>query len=131
MESIDVKNYKLNAMTWRKLFDGWTTPCKIIKVYDGDTFHCVFNLPTSEKQLYWASCRLKRVSAPELRRKDRLGEIVRDKVENRWLGQECTLKFEDVCIGSFGRPLVELYDEHGDSINDWIIKLDGVQKYNA
>lgn len=72
--------------------EGVRAKAKVVKVYDGDTFKCVFGLPElfGGRQYLW-TCRVVGIDTPELRRagpqekawgiaaRDRMRELIMDK----------------------------------------------------
>ena len=72
--------------------EGVRTKAKVVKVYDGDTFKCVFGLPElfGGRQYLW-TCRVAGIDTPELRRagpqekawgiaaRNRMRELIMDK----------------------------------------------------
>jgi micrococcal nuclease len=92
---------------------------KIVKVYDGDTVTAVvdlgFNVSVTEK------IRLYGLDTPEIRGEERAdGLISRDRLRERILDQEVTIKTFKDKKGKYGRYIAEIFlgDEN---INEWLI----------
>lgn len=106
--------------------NGRTANAKIVKVYDGDTVHAVFDC---FGQYYKWKCRLAHIDTPEMRSKDaeqkRLAYVARDKLAEQILGRVVVLHcFE---FDKYGRLLVEIDmpDQTQLKVHQWMI----AQKY--
>jgi len=92
---------------------------RIVKVYDGDTVTAVvdlgFNVSVTEK------LRLHGLDTPEIRGEERPdGLISRDRLRERILDQEVTIKTFKDKKGKYGRYIAEIYLEE-ENINEWLI----------
>lgn len=107
--------------------DGETFVAKVVDVYDGDTFKCIFKFRGTYDK--W-TCRIIGINAPEIRTKNlqekEKGYIARDKLREFILDKDVTLKCSK--FGKYGRLLVKV--EHDDiDIGDKLIELGLVVPY--
>jgi endonuclease YncB( thermonuclease family) len=108
---------------------GLNTKGKIVKVYDGDTVHCVFPFMG---QLFKWHVRIAHVDTPELKTKNlqekERGYITRDKLIE-FIGD----KVVDVnCLDfdKYGRVLAEL-TYNGVRVDEWLIQNGYAHKYEG
>ena len=124
-------------------------PCKVIKVYDGDSLTLAWQDATREGRVVFANCRLYGIDAPELRggtggaAERAAAERCRDAVSEAFLGE--LLEFDTAGatgLDKYGRPLVVLRARRGwtsdkaaqvlggETLNDWILhRIPGVVPY--
>jgi endonuclease YncB( thermonuclease family) len=101
--------------------NGYTTTCKVLKIYDGDTFTIGFEFAS---KMYKTNVRVDGIDTPELHSKiqkeSKLCRLGREFLKSRFLNKlvRIDLKAND----KYGRPLANLYDvETGESINQMMI----------
>lgn len=88
----------------------------VTKVYDGDTFTCMFQF----HEQYWSwRCRIKDINAPELRKNDPMSYASRDFLKQCILGKECTLSIHN--FDCFGRLIVDVQTETIKDVGKHII----------
>ena len=92
---------------------------RVISIYDGDTLTAEvdlgFNIKITEK------FRLNGLNAPELKGEEKGdGLISRDKLRERILGKEITIKTFKDSTEKYGRYIAEIYLEK-ENINEWLI----------
>lgn len=92
---------------------------KIVEVYDGDTVTAIvdlgFRVSITEK------IRLFGLNAPEVKGETRTdGLISRDKLRDKILGKEVTIKTFKDSTEKYGRYIGEIYLE-SENINEWLI----------
>jgi micrococcal nuclease len=121
-QNADIKYFSL---------DGYETKAKVVKVYDGDTVHVVFQM--FEKYYKW-NCRILHVDTPELRTKD---------LEEKKRGYECREKLAALILDKivllncskfdkYGRLLVEItVPETGVKIHEYLISEGLANKYEG
>lgn len=100
---------------------------KVVKVYDGDTIHVVFQ---HFDRLFRWNCRICNIDTPELRTKNnhekQLGYIVRDKLIKMLQDKMVTVKCYD--FDKYGRLLIDVYmpDEYKDHdyqlLSEWMVE---------
>lgn len=109
-------------------FEGVEKYARIVKVYDGDTCTILFRW---KKQNIKTSCRIYGIDTPEIRTKNQKektkGYIARDFLKS--LIEEKVLKVKFGKDGKFGRPLVEIYLQNGQSISDIMIQQKHAKPY--
>jgi micrococcal nuclease len=92
---------------------------KVIKVYDGDTITVLIDLGfgvTFKEKL-----RLYGINTPEVRGKERPdGLISRDRLRERILDKNITIKTFKDKKGKYGRYIAEIYLEK-ENINEWLV----------
>jgi len=125
-------------------------PCKVVKVYDGDSVTIAWAVPQSF-QLCFANARLAGIDTPELRgtkgseRED--AEVCRDRMAALALHQLFIFTTEGATgLDKYARPLVVLrarrgwtapevcdaLEPHGGSLNDWALAaLPGCLPYSG
>jgi micrococcal nuclease len=121
-QNADIKYFSL---------DGYETKAKVVKVYDGDTVHVVFQM--FDKYYKW-NCRILHVDTPELRTKD---------LEEKKRGYECREKLSALILDKivllncskfdkYGRLLVEItVPETGVKIHEYLISEGLANKYEG
>lgn len=121
-QTADIKYFSL---------DGYETKAKVVKVYDGDTVHVVFQM--FDKYYKW-NCRILHVDTPELRTKD---------LEEKKRGYECREKLSALILDKivllncskfdkYGRLLVEItVPETGVKIHEYLISEGLANKYEG
>lgn len=92
---------------------------KITSVYDGDTITAEvdlgFNIKITEK------FRLNGLNAPEVKGEEKGdGLISRDRLRDKILGKEVTIKTFKDSTEKYGRYIAEIYLE-SENINEWLI----------
>lgn len=102
--------------------DGYSTSAVVVKVYDGDTIHVVFDY--MGKAFKW-NCRISHVDTPELRTKNleekKKGYEVRDKLTELILNK--TVKLDCGAFDKYGRLLVEItIPETQVRVHEWLIQ---------
>lgn len=109
---------------------GMKTMAKIVKVYDGDTVHAVFEL--FGKWHRWV-CRIAHVDTPELRTKDdaekKRGYEVKSKVSELLLDK--IFMIECCEFDKYGRLLIELTLSSGEKLHNWLISNQYAKKYEG
>jgi endonuclease YncB( thermonuclease family) len=110
---------------------GYKTLAVVVKVYDGDTIHAVFEY--MGKAFKW-KCRISHVDTPEIRTKDpeikKKAYYVRDKLKELILNKSVEL----YCGGfdKYGRLLVEIIlPETQLRVDDWLIENDYAKSYEG
>jgi len=121
-QNADIKYFSL---------DGYETKAKVVKVYDGDTVHVVFQL--FDKYYKW-NCRILHVDTPELRTKDleekKRGYECRDKLSALILDKIVLLNCSK--FDKYGRLLVEMtVPETGVKIHEYLISEGLANKYEG
>jgi len=111
--------------------DGYETKAKVVKVYDGDTVHVIFQM--FDKFYKW-NCRILHVDTPELRTKDleekKRGYECRDKLSALILDKIVLLKCST--FDKYGRLLVEItVPETGLKIHEYLISEGLANKYEG
>ena len=111
--------------------DGYETKAKVVKVYDGDTVHVVFQM--FDKYYKW-NCRILHVDTPELRTKDpeekKRGYECRDKLAALILDKIVLLNCSK--FDKYGRLLVEItIPETGVKIHEYLISEGLANKYEG
>jgi len=111
--------------------DGYETKAKVVKVYDGDTVHVVFQM--FDKYYKW-NCRILHVDTPELRTKDleekKRGYECRDKLAALILDKIVLLNCSK--FDKYGRLLVEItVPETGVKIHEYLISEGLANKYEG
>lgn len=110
--------------------NGHVTQAKVVKVYDGDTIHAVFNYLGT---FYNWTCRIAHVDTPELRTKDaeekKRGYETRDKLTELIFNKIVTLKCGH--FDKYGRLLVEIETEDKTPVHDWLIQGGYAKKYEG
>jgi len=100
--------------------------CKVLEVYDGDTFRVEINLGFG---LSWrgsdgrgVEVRMYGLNAPEVRGESRdSGKLSRDKLREMILGKEITIKTLKDSSEKYGRYLgIALLDD-GTNVNEWMV----------
>jgi endonuclease YncB( thermonuclease family) len=111
----------------------YTTICKCVKVYDGDTIHVVFQF--NNKLCRWV-CRIEGVDTPELRsnneKEKEYAYVVKEKLQEKILDKVLKIVCGD--FDKYGRLLITIYeksDENDKSINDWLIENNYAYKYDG
>jgi endonuclease YncB( thermonuclease family) len=106
-----------------KSFDlnGYNTICKVLKIYDGDTFTIGFEFAS---KFYKTNVRVEGIDTPELHSKIKketlLCRLGREFAKNRYLNK--LVKIEMKANDKYGRPVAVLYDyDTGESINQMMI----------
>jgi len=93
---------------------------RIYKVYDGDTCTLLFEW---NKQMINTSCRIYGIDTPELRTKDldekKAGYEAKEFLEGLILDKILLVKFGK--NGKYGRPLIQIFLDNGQSISDILI----------
>ena len=97
----------------------YTYKATVTSVYDGDTFNATvdlgFNISINE------TFRLFGLNAPEVRGTEKeLGKISRDRLRERILNREITIKTYKDSKEKYGRYLAEIFIGE-ESINEWLI----------
>lgn len=111
--------------------DGYETKAKVVKVYDGDTVHVIFQM--FDKFYKW-NCRILHVDTPELRTKDleekKRGYECRDKLSALILDKIVLLNCST--FDKYGRLLVEItVPETGLKIHEYLISEGLANKYEG
>jgi micrococcal nuclease len=109
--------------------------CKVLEVYDGDTFRVEINLGFG---LTWrgsdgrgVEIRMFGLNAPEMRGTSKAqGTVSRDKLREQILGKEITLKTVKDASEKFGRYLGIALTDEGTNVNEWMITEGYAQKMN-
>jgi endonuclease YncB( thermonuclease family) len=124
-------------------------PCKVVKVYDGDSLTLVWEDPNRPSRLVFANCRLYGIDAPELRggaggdAEKAAARRCRDLLARAFLGELLEAESAGTTgLDKYGRPLVVLRARGGwtsdaarrrlggGTLNDWILaRLPGVVPY--
>lgn len=97
----------------------YTYKATVTSVYDGDTFNATvdlgFNISVNE------TFRIFGLNAPEVRGTEKeLGKISRDRLRERILNREITIKTYKDSKEKYGRYLAEIFIGE-ESINEWLI----------
>ena len=97
----------------------YTYKATVTSVYDGDTFNATvdlgFNISINE------TFRLFGLNAPEVRGTEKeLGKISRDRLRERILNKEITIRTYKDSKEKYGRYLAEIFIGE-ESINEWLI----------
>ena len=121
-QTTDIKYFSL---------DGYETKAKVVKVYDGDTVHVIFQM--FDKFYKW-NCRILHVDTPELRTKDleekKRGYECRDKLSALILDKIVLLNCST--FDKYGRLLVEItVPETGLKIHEYLISEGLANKYEG
>lgn len=109
--------------------NGYVTDAKVVKVYDGDTVHVVFEYMS--KYFKWIG-RIAHVDTPELRTKNteekKKGYEVRDKLRELILDKIVKLHCRE--FDKYGRLLVDI--QIGDiKVDEWLISNGYAKKYEG
>jgi endonuclease YncB( thermonuclease family) len=122
-------------------------PCKVVKVYDGDSVTLAWVREPPGGPLCYANCRLFGIDTPELRgtsgQERARAEACRDAMRDLALDQLFVFStVGDTGLDKYGRPLVVLHAQPGlsaeplcrtlagDSLNDWALRaLPGCKPY--
>lgn len=108
----DLKPFDLN---------GYNTICKVLKIYDGDTFTIGFEYAS---KFYKTNVRVDGIDTPELHSKIKketlLCRLGREFAKSRYLNKLVNVEMK--ANDKYGRPVVILYDfDTGESINQLMI----------
>ena len=111
--------------------NGTTTTATIVKVYDGDTVHAVFDF--MGKSFKW-KCRIAHVDTPELRTKNeeekKKGYVVRDQLAELILNKVVQLDCQE--FDKYGRLLVEItIPETKVRVHEWLIQNGHAKAYEG
>jgi len=92
---------------------------KVIKVYDGDTITVLVDL--GFKITITETIRFYGLNTPEVRGVERPeGLIARDRLRERILDKDVTIKTKKDKKGKYGRYIAEIFLEE-ENINEWLI----------
>ena len=101
-------------------FEGLERQSRVVKVYDGDTITILFRF---NKQYYKTSCRMVGIDTPELRTKNlkekAAGYKAKQFLETLILDKILLVKFGK--FDKYGRPLVEVFLDNGQSVSNMMI----------
>ena len=111
--------------------NGTSTLATVVKVYDGDTIHAVFEFKGTAFK--WR-CRIAHVDTPELRTKNeeekKQGYLVRDKLSEMILNKVVQLDCKE--FDKYGRLLVEItIPETNLRIHEWLITSGYAKSYEG
>lgn len=110
--------------------NGMTTNAKIVKVYDGDTVHAVFEVFGKYHRFV---CRIAHVDTPEIRTKDenekKRGYEVKSKLSELILDQIFILHCCE--FDKYGRLLIELTLPSGEKLHNWLISNKYAKSYEG
>jgi micrococcal nuclease len=111
--------------------NGTSTSATIVKVYDGDTVHAVFDF--MGKTFKW-KCRIAHVDTPELRTKNeeekKKGVAVRDQLSELILNKVVHLDCQE--FDKYGRLLVEItLPETNVRVHEWLIQNGHAKAYEG
>jgi micrococcal nuclease len=99
--------------------NGLMVPARIVSVYDGDTFHCIFEF---NGKFYNWTCRLDGIDTPEMRSKNPKEKehaiLARDKLRELILGKVVTVKLGE--FDKYGRVLANILLDEVDISNELI-----------
>ena len=112
--------------------DSLETYAKIIDVHDGDTVTAIIYVPFIEKLFKW-KCRLDNIDTPELNTKD-LNEKEKAIAAREYLKSLILFRIVKIKCHKFekyGRLLVTIYDNSGQSINDQMVSNDYGRYYDG
>lgn len=129
MASNMLENQTLNTPMFT--LDKFSTYAKVVKVYDGDTIHVVFEYFGN---FYRWNCRIAHVDTPELRTKNaeekKLGYLVKQKVEELLLNKIVYIHcFE---FDKYGRLLVEvMLPDSTEKLHEWLIRNNYAKAYEG
>jgi endonuclease YncB( thermonuclease family) len=109
----------------------YSTNAKVVKVYDGDTIHVVFEY---FGKFYRWNCRIAHVDTPELRTKNteekKLGYLVKQKVEELLLNKIVRIQCFD--FDKYGRLLIEVtLPETTEKLHEWLIRNNYAKLYEG
>jgi endonuclease YncB( thermonuclease family) len=107
----------------------YVTDAKVVKIYDGDTIHAVFEF---NNKLYKWVCRLDGIDTPEIKSKNSKEKEAaiktRDYLREKILDKIVELKCKE--FDKYGRLLVDVY-HNNVFINDLLITEKYAKKYNG
>jgi micrococcal nuclease len=111
--------------------NGTSTSATIVKVYDGDTIHAVFDF--MGKPFKW-KCRIAHVDTPELRTKNeeekKRGYAVRDQLSELILNKVVQLDCQE--FDKYGRLLVEItIPETKVRVHEWLVENGHAKAYEG
>ena len=111
--------------------NGLSTSATIVKVYDGDTVHAVFEFKGSP---YKWRCRIAHVDTPELKTKNenekKQGYEVRDRLSELILNKVVQLECKE--FDKYGRLLVEItVPETKVCVHEWLIANGHAKAYEG
>ncbi len=110
---------------------GHSTRAKVVKVYDGDSIHVVFEYFGN---FYRWICRIAHVDTPEIKSKNSKEKeyaiVVRDKLSEVILNKVCEIKcFE---FDKYGRLLIELtMPDSNEKLHEWLIRNNYAKPYEG
>jgi len=115
----DLESQSINTPKFS--LDGVITRAKIVKVYDGDSVHAVFEL--LGKYYRWV-CRLAHIDTPEIKTKNEeekahgleVKQILTDMLLDKIFLIDC-YQFD-----KYGRLLIELTLPSGEKLHNWMIR---------
>lgn len=111
--------------------NGYSTPAKVVKVYDGDTIHVIFKY--FDKYLKWR-CRIAHIDTPELKTKNEeektKGHMVKDKVSELLLGKIVHIDCFD--FDKYGRLLIEVkLPDSTKKLHEWLLENNYAHSYEG
>lgn len=129
MASNSLENQTINTPVFT--LNNYLTDAKVVKVYDGDTIHLVFEYFGN---FYRWNCRIAHVDTPELRTKNaeekKLGYIVKQKVEELLLNK--IVKVQCFEFDKYGRLLIEvILPETKEKLHEWLIRNGYAKSYEG
>ena len=127
MNSIEDKTVNTPVFTLNK----YTTRAKVVRVYDGDTIHVVFEYFGN---FYRWNCRIAHVDTPELRTKNseekKFGYIVKQKVEELLLNKIVMIHCLE--FDKYGRLLIEaMLPDSTEKLHEWLISNNYAKPYEG
>lgn len=130
---IDIKKPRIVSPMDTPFFslNGTSTSATIVKVYDGDTVHAVFDF--MGKSFKW-KCRIAHVDTPELRTKNeeekKKGYAVRDQLSELILNKVVQLDCQE--FDKYGRLLVEItIPETKVRVHEWLVQNGHAKAYEG
>ena len=125
---IDLNTINCNNVEMFSL-EGYNIDAIIVKVYDGDTVHAVFEFKDT---LYKWTCRIDGIDTPEIKSKNpkekEVAIIVRDFLKEKILKKIVNLKCKS--FDKYGRLLVDIY-YNGEFINELLVDKKYAKKYDG
>lgn len=123
LNTVDYKNVEKFSL------DGYIIDAKIVKIYDGDTVHSIFEY---NNKLYKWVCRLDGIDTPEIKSKNpkekeaaiKTRDFLKEKILDKIVKINCK-KFD-----KYGRLLIEIYCDN-DNINNLLIEKNYAKKYDG
>ena len=111
-------------------FENYETFIKIIKVIDGDTIMAIFKF---KDEFYKSNFRLNNIDTPEIHSKDitikQLGLNAKQYLHDLIINKNLKAKFLN--YDKYGRILIDIYLDNGETVSNNMINGGYAKKYNG